>query len=144
MKMGFGYKKYNSYRKRAYTYSKTKRREYAEQMEELENNFDELKGWELSSMKDSAYKQTPNYTIRLSNHSADNSYHDIYNGDILLLNIKASKLDFINVINNKLSDVTKIVDTLDLSNYRFINVLNGRIDCYLKDYKTKKDVFKLN
>lgn len=142
--MGFGYKKYNSYRKRSYTYSKTKRREYAEQMEELENNFDELKGWELSSMKDSAYKQTANYTIRLSNHSADNSYHDIYNGDILLLNIKASKLDFINVINNKLSDVTKIVDTLDLNNYRFINVLNGRIDCYLKGYKTKKDVFKLN
>lgn len=142
--MGFGYKKYNSYRKRVYTYSKTKRREYAEKMEALEENFDNLNGWSLSTMKDSAYKTMDNYTIRLSNHSANNQYHDIFDSNKLLVNIKASKLDFIDVINNKLSDVLNIIDTLDLSNYRFVNVLNGRIDCYLKDYKTKKDVFKLN
>ena len=67
--MAFGKRRYNSYRQRSYTQSDTKRREYARQMEELQQTFDKL------------------------------------------------------------------------DKYRFINVTNGNINCYIKGFKTKKEVY---
>lgn len=113
-------------------------------MDELSQAFDELSqfGWSISSHLDSAYKNYDYYQVRLSNHSADNQYHDIHNG-YLIINIKASKQDFVNLIENYLSDLLSYLDTLDLSLYRFINVTNKgkRITCYYKNFKSKKDVF---
>lgn len=136
--MGFGKKKYNAYRKRSFSLSDTKRKEYAEKMEKLSDEIYEL-GWSLSTMKDSCYKSYDNYKVRLSNHSADNQYHDLESGE-LIVNIKASKLDFVDIIKNKLETILAEVDKLDLSDFRFINVtsLNGNIHCYYKGYKTKK------
>lgn len=131
---------YNRYRKRSYNRSKNQNREYAQQMEALEIFFDGLDEWILSSMKDSAYKSFENYEVRLSNHSADNKYHDLENGT-LLVNIKTSKLKFQEIIETKLDDILKVVNNLDLEKYRFINIVNGNINCYLKNYKTKKEVF---
>lgn len=139
--MTFGKSKYNSYRKRSFNRSDKQRREYAKQMNNLEEAFELLDGWCLSSMKDSAYKNYDNYQVRLSNHSADNKYHDLKNG-YLIINIKSSKLNFINIIENHLNSILEKIDTLDLNKYRFINATNldKDIKCYLKGYKTKKDV----
>ena len=90
--MAFGKSRYNAYRKRSFSRSDKQRREYAQAMEELENAFDNLDGWHLSSMMDSAYKNFDNYQVRLSNHSADNKYHDLENG-YLMSNVKASKIE---------------------------------------------------
>ena len=97
--MAYGKSRYNSYRKRSFNRSAKQCREYAETMNELEEAFDNLDGWYLSSMKDSAYQNYDKYQIRLSNHSADNKYHDLENG-FLIVNIKSSKLNFINIIEN--------------------------------------------
>lgn len=137
--MRFGSKRYNSYRKRSFTATDSQRREYAKKMDELAEQFSNLEGWSLSSMKDSAYRYYDNYVVRLSNHTADNKYHDIENG-YLIINIKASKLDFIHVINNKLDEILEKINQLDLEKYRFINVTSSNINCYYKGYKTKKDV----
>lgn len=139
--MAFGKSRYNAYRKRSFNRSDKQRREYAQVMEELENAFDNLEGWHLSNMKDSAYKNFDNYQVRLSNHSADNRYHDLENG-YLIVNVKASKLHFVNIIENKLDKILEKVDKLDLDKYRFINATNLEHDikCYLKGYKTKKEV----
>lgn len=139
--MIFGKSKYNSYRKRSFNRSDKQRREYAQQMDDLEKSFESLDGWCLSSMKDSAYKNYDNYQVRLSNHSADNKYHDLENG-YLIVNIKSSKLNFINIIENHLDTILEKIDNLDLNKYRFINATNldKDIKCYLKGYKTKKDV----
>lgn len=139
--MTFGKSKYNSYRKRSFNRSDKQRREYAQQMDDLEKSFESLDGWCLSSMKDSAYKNYDNYQVRLSNHSADNKYHDLENG-YLIVNIKSSKLNFINIIENHLDTILEKIDNLDLNKYRFINATNldKDIKCYLKGYKTKKDV----
>ena len=137
--MGFGKSRYNAYRKRSFNRSDKQRREYAQAMDELEQAFDELDGWYLSSMKDSAYKDFGNYSVRLSNHSADNNYHNL-DGGYLLINIKASKLDFVDIINNKLDEILEKINTLDLEKYRFINVTKSNINYYYKGYKTKKDV----
>ena len=77
----------------------------------------------ISSHLDSAYKNYDYYQVRLSNHSADNQYHDIYEG-YLIVNIKASKQDFVWLIENYLDHLLSYIDTLDLSKYRFINVTN--------------------
>lgn len=139
--MTYGKSRYNSYRKRSFNRSDKQRKEYAQAMEELEQAFENLEGWSLSSMKDSAYKDFGKYEIRLSNHSAENKYHDINNGR-LIVNIKASKLNFVDIIENKLDKVIEKIDNLDLDKYRFINATNMEHDikCYYKGFKTKKDV----
>lgn len=139
--MTFGKSKYNSYRKRSFNRSDKQRREYAQQMNDLEKSFESLDDWYLSIMKDSAYKNYDNYQVRLSNHSADNKYHNLENG-YLIVNIKSSKLNFINIIENHLDSILEKIDKLDLKQYRFINATNldKDIKCYLKGYKTKKDV----
>lgn len=110
-------------------------------MDELEQAFEKLDGWYLSSMKDSAYKDFGNYEVRLSNHSADNQYHNLEKGK-LIVNIKASKLNFIDIIENHLDKIIEKVESLDLDKYRFINATNLEHDikCFYKGYKTKKDV----
>lgn len=139
--MGFGKKRYNAYRKRSFTMSDSKRRQYAQDMENIRQCLLDS-DWVLSSHQDSAYKTYPNYEVRLSNHSADNQYHDLHDDSILLVNIKASKLDFFHIIETKLDRILAKVDALELDKYRFINVTPmGNINCYLKGYKTKKDVF---
>ncbi|AAC79572.1 ORF56 [Streptococcus phage 01205] len=94
--MAYGKSRYNSYRKRSFNRSDKQRREYAQEMDRLEQTFEKLDGWYLSSMKDSAYKDFGKYEIRLSNHSADNKYHDLENGR-LIVNVKASKLKFVDI-----------------------------------------------
>lgn len=144
--MAYGKSKYNAYRKRSFNRSDNQRREYAQAMEDLSKAFDELAqyGWSISSHLDSAYKNYDCYQVRLSNHSADNQYHDIYEG-YLIVNIKVSKQDFVEIIEHRLSGILAKVDTLDLSSYHFINVTNNgrRLTCYYKGYKTKKDVFEV-
>lgn len=139
--MAFGKRRYNSYRKRSFNRSDKQRREYAQAMEELEQTFENLEDWNLSSMKDSAYKDYDKYEVRLSNHSADNQYHNLQDGK-LIINIKASKMNFVWIIENKLDAILEKVNKLDLSKYRFINAtsLDHDIKCYYKNYKTKKDV----
>ncbi|MBS4769674.1 hypothetical protein KG090_00665 [Carnobacteriaceae bacterium zg-ZUI240] len=141
--MGFSYGKsrYNAYRKRSFSRTDNQRREYAKKIEELEQEFEQLDEWYLSSMKDSAYKEYEKYTVRLSNHSADNAYHDLHDGK-LLVNIRASKLEFIDIINNQLDKILDKINNLDLDKYRFINSSQTgyEIKCYYKGYKTKKDV----
>lgn len=140
--MGFGKRKYNNYRKRSFSMSNTQRKKYAETMNELEEAFDKMEDWYLSSMKDSCYKDFGKYEVRLSNHSADNKYHNLENGK-LLVNIKASKQDFAKIIENNLDNLLDKINKLELDQYRFINVIgiNGNINCFLKGFKTKKDVF---
>ena len=144
--MAYGKSKYNAYRKRSFNRSDKQRREYAQAMDELEQSFELLaqEGWSISSHLDSAYKNYDYYQVRLSNHSADNQYHDIHEG-YLIVNIKASKQDFVEIIEHRLSGILAKVDTLDLSLYRFINVTNNssRLTCYYKGFKTKKDVFEV-
>ena len=139
--MAFGKNRYNAYRKRSFNMSDSKRKEYAQAMDELEQAFDELDGWILSSKMDSAYKNFDNYEVRLSNHSADNQYHDLENGR-LIVNVRASKLNFLSVLQSQLDEILAKVDKLPLSDYRFINVnlANKSISCFYKGYKTKKDV----
>ena len=136
--MRFGKKRYNTYRKRNFTSTDNQRREYAEKMDELSEEFSKLEGWSLSSTKDSAYKHFDKYQVRLSNHSADNQYHDLENG-YLLINIKASKLDFVKIIKTQLNEILEKINELDIEKYRFINVTKSNINCYYKGYKTKKD-----
>lgn len=139
--MAYGKNRYNSYRKRSFNRSDKQRREYAQAMDNLEQAFENLDGWYLSSMMDSAYKDFGKYEIRLSNHSADNKYHDLDNGR-LIVNIKASKLNFVDIIEKKLDKIIDKIDSLDLDKYRFINATNMEHDikCYYKGFKTKKDV----
>ena len=63
--MRFGKKRYNTYRKRNFTSTDNQRREYAEKMDELSEEFSKLEGWSLSSTKDSAYKHFDKYQVRL-------------------------------------------------------------------------------
>lgn len=62
--------------------------------------------------------------------------------DLLTRLMKASKLNFVDIIENKLDKILEKVDKLDLDKYRFINATNLEHDikCYLKGYKTKKEV----
>lgn len=141
--MAYGKRKYNSYRKRSFTMSDTKRREYAQAMEKLDEEIEKL-DWSLSSKKDSCYKWFDNYKVRLSNHSADNKYHDLEEG-FLIVNIKASKLNFANIIQNDLEKILKVIDEQDLTQFRFINVTgtDGNINFFYKGFKTKKMTISL-
>ena len=72
---------------------------------------------------------------------ADNQYHDLENGR-LIVNIKASKLDFVPFIESgKVAEIVEKINKLDLTKYRFINVINGNLNCYIKGFKTKKEVY---
>lgn len=129
---------YNYYRHRHYNISKAKARNYAQQMENLENIFEkEYPEWQLSTMKDSCYCDYDQFEIRISNHSAEYK-HDIQNG-YLIINIKGSKLDFPKIIDNVVPKVLNQLQDIDLTKYRFINIINNRIDLYYKKFKTKKD-----
>lgn len=132
---------WNSYRKRHYNISDSKRRSYANQMQEIEEYFIENDDWDISSRLDSAYRSYNDYTVRLSNHSADNQYHDIHNGR-LLINVKSSKLDFIRRIENEVDKIVEYVDTLELEKYRYIHVNGSFLKAYLKGYKTNFEEFK--
>ena len=132
---------WNSYRKRHYNISESKRRSYANQMQEIEEYFIENKDWDISSRLDSAYRSYNDYTVRLSNHSAENQYHDIHNGE-LLINIKSSKLDFIHRIENDVERIVEYVNTLELDNYRYIHVNGSFLKAYLKGFKTKFEEYK--
>lgn len=133
---------YNSYRKRNYNISKGKARAYAEQMEDLSSQFDGLQkqGWSISAMMDSCYKDYGEFELRLSNHSAAYQ-HDLDRG-YLIVNIKKSKLEFVDFINNGLYEVLPKIKKLNLNKYRFINVVNNKINCYVKGFKTKKEIFE--
>lgn len=132
---------YNRYRKRTYNISKTMQREYAAEMQSMWDWF-LASDWTLSIRQDSAYKDFDRYTVRLSNHSADNQYHDLHSGR-LLINIKASKLEFQNIIETKIENILEKVNELELDKYRFINIVNGKMNCFIKGFKTKKEVFEL-
>lgn len=131
--------KYNAYRRRHYNLSESSRKEYVRQMEKIEQYINSSREWSISTMLDSAYRDYGIYMVRLSNHSADNQYHDLHSGE-LIVNIKSSKLNFINKIENEVDEILSYVDMLDLSKYRFINVVNGKLNCFYKGFKTKKDV----
>lgn len=135
---------YNKYRRRSYSISKSKARSYAEDMENLQDSFLGLQkdGWTISNHLDSCYKLYDNFEIRISNHSANNQYHDL-NGENLIVNIKKSKLEFVSFIENNLTHILEKLGELDLTKYRFINIVNSRITCYLKDFKTKKDIIEI-
>lgn len=137
---------YNYYRKRNYNLSKSKARAYAQAMDDLGNEFEsKYQDWALSTMKDSCYKMIADTVeIRISNHSANNQYHDIYDDKVLLVNIKGSKLDFPTIIEKKVPKVEKVLDGLELTNYRFINVVGDKVNAYIKGYKTKKEIFELD
>lgn len=134
---------YNSYRRRSYSISKSKARDYANEMVNLKNSFNDLAktGWSISSHLDSCYKDYGKFELRLSNHSA--SYAHNVNDGYLIVNIKKSKLEFVSFINNDLDDVLPKIKKLNLNKYRFVNIVNSNINCYVKGFKTKKDVFQL-
>lgn len=135
--------RYNPYRKRRYVQSDTQRRNYAQVMNDLETEFAQLPDWIISSTLDSCYKQYSQFRMRLSNHSADNPYHDLQN-EQLLVNYKASKLQFLTLIKSgEIDEIAQKISKLDLNKYRFINIVNTKVNCYYKNYKTKKDVFEL-
>lgn len=137
----FGTRRYNSYRKRSFNQTDNQRRAYAQQMEELQEVFDNMQDWSISSALDSAYKSYEKFELRLSNHSANNQHHDLENGH-LIVNIKASKLDFVKLIKSgKVDEFVEKINKLDLPRYRFINVVNGNLNCYIKGFKTKKEVY---
>ena len=133
---------YNRYRHRNYNLSKNKKREYAQKMSDLSDYF-ENSDWCISSHLDSCYKNFDDFELRISNHSAE-YVHDLTGQTGLLINIKGSKLKFIKIIENDVPLVLKQLKKLSLDKYRFINIIGNNINCYLKNYKTKKDVFKLN
>ena len=134
-------RKYNAYRHRYYNVSKSKARKYAASMNELSNYFDNS-DWDISAPLDSCYKNFGNYEIRISNHSAE-YVHDLSGKTGLLVNIKGSKLDFIDIINNKVPIVIKFLNKLPLNKYRFINIFYNNVNCYYKGFKTKKDIFQI-
>ena len=137
----YGKSRYNSYRKRSYNLSDNERRKYAQEMKNLEAYLQTTE-FQYSSTLDSIYKNYDNYIIRLSNHSANNQYHDLYN-DKLLVNVKCSKLNYKKEIEIRLPLIIKKLEALDLEEFRFINIVSNNINCYYKNYKTKKIVYNL-
>lgn len=137
----YGKSRYNTYRKRSYNLSDNERRRYAQEMQDLEAYLQTTE-FQYSSTLDSIYKNYDNYTIRLSNHSADNQYHDLHN-DKLLVNVKCSKLNYKKEIEIRLPLIINKLETLDLEEFRFINIVSNNINCYYKNYKTKKIVYSL-
>lgn len=138
----YGKSKYNNYRKRTYNLTDRQRILYAQDMQDLENYLQST-DYSYSSL-DSIYKNYPDFELRLSNHSADNKYHNIYTSSTLLVNVRCSKLAYREYIEKKVPKILNLLKTLDLSKYRYINIVNEQVNCYLKDYKTKKEKFTIN
>lgn len=111
-------------------------------MQDLENYLQSTE-YSYSSTLDSIYKNYPDFELRLSNHSANNQYHDIYNSNNLLVNVRCSKLAYREYIEKKVPVILNLLKTLDLSKYRFINIIDNQVNCYLKSYKTKKEKFSI-
>lgn len=137
---------YNKYRHHNFNLSKTQAKEYAQNMDIIRSWFNSHSNWIISQHLDSCYKNTKKFTIRLSNHSPNNQYHDLYNSKKLIINITLKKSEFIKFIETNLQ---KYIDQLlkeDLTAYRFINInpKSKKITYYLKDYKTKKIEKELN
>lgn len=79
--------------------------------------------------------------IIISNQSANYRFRQ---SDYLEIYINSSKLDFPKIIDNVVPKVLKRLQDVDLTKYRFINVINSRIDLYYKNFKTKKDSISIN
>ena len=139
----YGKSRYNSYRKRTYNLTDNQRRNYANEMKNLEEYLQDSE-WSYSPSLDSCYKNFENFELRLSNHSADNQYHNIIDSKYLLVNVKCSKLDFKKYIEKRVSKILHLLSTLDLSKYRFVNIVGNNVNCYVKGYKTKKEKFEIN
>lgn len=139
----YGTSKYNAYRKRSYNLTERQRRLYAQDMQELESYLQSTDFSYYSSL-DSIYKNYPNFELRLSNHSADNKYHDIYTSSTLLVNVRCSKLAYREYIEKKVPVILNLLKTLDLTKYRYINIVNEQVNCYLRGFKTKKEKFTIN
>lgn len=146
----YGKSKYNGYRKRTYNLTDRQRRLYAQDMQDLENYLQSTE-FSYSSSLDSIYKNYPDFELRLSNHSADNKYHsadnkyhDIYTSSTLLVNVRCSKLAYREYIEKKVPVILNLLKTLDLTKYRYINIINDQVNCYLKSYKTKKEKFSIS
>lgn len=143
--MSWGNRRWNSYHKRYYTISDSKARKYAQAMEELETTFqNDYPDWDLSDRKDSCYHWvSDDIQLRISNHSANNQYHNLDGDYFLLVNIKGSKLDFPKIIEERVPHVIEFLQMLDVGKYRFINIIGDKVNAFYKGYKTKKDVFEL-
>lgn len=139
----YGKSKYNAYRKRSYNLTERQRKLYAQDMQDLENYLQST-DYSYSSSLDSIYKNYPDFELRLSNHSADNQYHNIYTSSTLLVNVRCSKLAYREYIEKKVPVILNLLSTLDLTKYRYINIINDQVNCYLKDFKTKKEKFTIN
>lgn len=135
--------KYNGYRKHSYNLTDRQRKLYAQDMKDLENYLQST-DYSYSSSLDSIYKNYPDFELRLSNHSADNKYHNIYTSPTLLVNVRCSKLAYREYIEKKVPVILNLLSTLDLSKYRYINIVNDQVNCYLKSFKTKKEKFSIS
>lgn len=91
--------------------------------------------WHLSIRKNSCWHDYGDFLITISNQSANYRFQQ---SDYLEVYINGSKLDFPKIIDNIVPKVLKRLQNIDLTKYRFINVINGRIDLYYKNFKTKK------
>lgn len=131
---------YNAYRKRHYNLSANQKKQYALEMQELENylaNSD----YSYSTHLDSVYKELDDCTIRLSNHKPSSEYHDLSdNTSRPIVDIRKSKKDFISFLENEMENLITIISYLDLTYYRYIKVKpeSKTLVCYFKGYKTKK------
>lgn len=131
---------YNAYRKRHYNLSSNQKKQYALEMQELENylaNSD----YSYSTHLDSVYKELDDCTIRLSNHKPTSDYNDLSdNTSRPIVDIRKSKKDFISFLENEMENLITIISYLDLTYYRYIKVKpeSKTLVCYFKGYKTKK------
>lgn len=91
--------------------------------------------WQLSIRKNSCWHSYESFLVEISNSSANYRFQQ---SDYLEVYINSSKLDFPKIIDNVVPKVLKRLQDIDLTEYRFINVINGRIDLYYKNFKTKK------
>ncbi|QBO37384.1 DUF669 domain-containing protein [Periweissella cryptocerci] len=151
---------YNSYRKRSFNVSKNQAREYASELEEISTYFRNTTV-DISSHLDSVYfmfnqetgldrrtkaKNFDGWSVRLSNHSYDNQYHSLNRANHVI-NIKSSKLDFIEKYKNVNNTLTTIFETLqqngiDLCDVNFINYANN-VSVKLSNRKTLKTLVNL-
>ena len=122
--------RYNPYRKRSFSLSDTKRKEYAENMNLIKEYFDDNPSWSISYHLDSAYRYYEQFQLRLSNHSADNMYHDLNSSERLLVNIKCSKLEFISTIENKVITIVRFLNIFELDKKKFINIVVNNVNFY--------------
>lgn len=131
---------YNSYRKRHYNLSSNQKKKYAQEMNELETYLEQSL-YSYSAHLDSVYKELEDCTIRLSNHKPTNNYHDLSDNTTRpIVDIRKSKKDFIDFLENEMENLITILSYLDLTYYRYIKVkpASKTLVCYLKGYKTKK------